>query len=192
MSGGIMKLSTFDEQSVRLITTEDEIFDGLCRYCPAEYCQIELGVDEEALEIDHWVFYKSRIRSVTPFPEGESPLWQSLPQHRMRLEPEPFARIERGEKTWELRLWDEKRRRIHAGDVIRFESRADDTDTLYALVREIRVFPSFAELYRALPLTEIGYAPEEAHAASASDMDRYYSPEGQARWGAAALRLELL
>ena len=187
-----MELSTFDEPCVRLITTEDEIFDGLCRYCPAEYCQIELGGDEEALEIDHWVFYKSRVRSVTPFPEGEPLLWLSLPQHRMRLEPEPFSRIERGEKTWELRLWDEKRRRIHAGDVIRFESRADDTDTLYALVREIRVFPSFAELYRALPLTEIGYAPAEALTASASDMDRYYSPEEQARWGAAALRLELL
>ncbi len=188
----MMRLSSFDGQSVRLVTTEGEIFDGECQYFPAEYCEIELGGDEEALQIDSWVFYKSQIRSVTPLPEGEPMLWQSLPLHRMRLEPGPFRRMEEGRKIWELRLWDEKRRRIHAGDVICFESREDDTDTLHTLVREIRVFPSFAELYRAVPLTEIGYTPEEALTASPSDMDRYYSPEEQARWGAAALRLELL
>ena len=187
MSGGIMKLSAFDEQSVRLITTEDEIFDGLCRYCPAEYCQIELGGDEEALEIDHWVFYKSRIRSVTPFPEGESPLWQGLPQHRMRLEPEPFARIERGEKTWELRLWDEKRRQIRVGDVIRFENTEDETDVLHMEVTELLCFPSFAELYRSVSLADCGYAPGEP--ASPEDMDAYYTPEQQARWGVVAIRV---
>lgn len=40
--------------------------------------------------------------------------------HDMKLHPEPFAMINSGEKTIELRLLDEKRRQIREGDFIRF------------------------------------------------------------------------
>ena len=35
--------------------------------------------------------------------------------HEMRLDPAPFRMIKRGEKTIELRLYDEKRRKIAVG-----------------------------------------------------------------------------
>ena len=186
-----MDLPSFENKIIRLTDKWGCVFDGECEWLSPEYCEHEYGPFEEALKIDEWLFFAESIRSVEEL-SGPPELWASRRMHHMHLRQKPFDQMDRGRKTLELRLWDEKRRRIRPGDVIRFESRADDTDTLYALVREIRVFPSFAELYRALPLTEIGYAPEEAHAASASDMDRYYPPEEQARWGAAALRLELL
>ena len=110
----------------------------------------------------------------------------------MRLEADAFRKIDAGEKTIELRLYDEKRRRVQAGDVIRFESTADDTDVLYAQVEGMRFFASFDELYEALPLTACGYTEKEARTASPRDMDRYYTPEDQAKWGVVGIELSVL
>lgn len=40
--------------------------------------------------------------------------------HCMKLNAEPFEKIERGEKAIELRLFDEKRRAVKTGDIIEF------------------------------------------------------------------------
>ena len=41
----------------------------------------------------------------------------------MQLHPEPFELIKNGNKTIELRLLDEKRKRIRKGDIILFKNR---------------------------------------------------------------------
>ena len=53
-------------------------------------------------------------------------------QHIMRLNPAPFAMVERREKTIELRLNDEKRRLINVGDEITFINTEDNRKTLKA------------------------------------------------------------
>ena len=45
--------------------------------------------------------------------------------HSMQLTPSPFQMIKEGTKTIELRLFDEKRRKIQIGDIIEFSN----TDT---------------------------------------------------------------
>lgn len=40
--------------------------------------------------------------------------------HYMKLNTEPFEKIEKGEKTIELRLFDKKRRTVRTGDIIEF------------------------------------------------------------------------
>ena len=97
--------------------------------------------------------------------------------HEMRLAPVPFAAIARGEKTVEMRLYDEKRRRIAVGDRILFRSRAGGEE-LTATVVALHVFPTFRELYAAFPKASLGY--RESDAASPSDMEAYYPlPEQQ-------------
>ena len=140
-------------QFVRLTMTDGTVFEGEAIHDPADYCFHEFGQDEEAVEIDHWLFYLSDIRSLEPSEERDDNLWMSRPLHRMHLDPDAFERMEDEQKTVELRLYDEKRRRIQAGDVIRFESTDDDTDVLFARVTGMRFFASFDELYAALPLT---------------------------------------
>ena len=44
--------------------------------------------------------------------------------HRMNLQSGPYEMIKSGRKTIELRLWDEKRRKIKAGDEIVFTENA--------------------------------------------------------------------
>ena len=176
-------------QFVRLTMTDGTVFEGEAIHDPADYCFHEFGQDEEAVEIDHWLFYLSDIASLEPSEESDGNLWMSRPLHRMHLDPQAFDRMEDEKKTIELRLYDEKRRRIQAGDVIRFESTDDETDVLYAQVAGLRFFASFDELYAALPLTACGYAPEEVKTASPRDMDKYYAPEEQQKWGVAGIEL---
>ena len=176
-------------QFVRLTMTDGTVFEGEAIHDPADYCFHEFGQDEEAVEIDHWLFYLSDIASLEPSEESDGNLWMSRPLHRMHLDPQAFAAMEDEQKTIELRLYDEKRRRIQAGDVIRFESTDDDTDVLFARVTGMRFFASFDELYAALPLTACGYAPEELAAASPRDMDKYYAPEDQKKWGVVGIEL---
>lgn len=108
--------------------------------------------------------------------------------HAMRLAPEPFGQIRSGGKTMELRLYDEKRQGIRPGDTVVFTNTATG-ETLSRTVRCLHRFASFEELYGALPLTQCGYTPEEVTSARPSDMERYYSPEQQKRYGVVALEL---
>ena len=187
-----MRLKAYDGQYLRLTTKDGEIFDGLAYYSSAEYCETEFGCAEDALQIDDWLFYESQIQSVELRVPGGPELWLNRPQHRMKLQHAPFAMIESGQKRIELRLWDEKRRRIQCGDVIRFEDACDETEVLRVIVRSLDVFPSFGELYRALPLLECGYTPDTLANASPEDMNAYYSSEEQARWGVVGIGMELM
>ena len=72
--------------------------------------------------------------------------------HRMHLHKEPFLQIAEGKKTIELRLNDEKRRKINVGDEIVFIS--DFDFALKAVVKKLHKFPDFKSLYESLPLNK--------------------------------------
>jgi hypothetical protein len=66
----------------------------------------------------------------------------------MQLQPEPFGMIKSGVKTIELRLFDEKRRKIRIGDEILF-SNTENGETLAVKVLDLSVFDSFEEFCAA-------------------------------------------
>ena len=103
-------------------------------------------------------------------------------KHFMRLKIKPFSSIWNGEKTIELRLLDEKRRKIKAGDIIEF-GLLDSEKTITVSVAKLHIFDSFEELYKQLPLTKCGYSEAELPTAGYSDMDIYYSKEEQSAYG---------
>ena len=111
--------------------------------------------------------------------------------HYMRLREAPFRKIAAGTKTYELRLFDEKRRQIAPGDAIVFTCTADEAVSVTVRVTELLRFSSFAELYKTLPLDACGYAPEEIATASPQDMEAYYTPEEQAHFGVVAIGIRL-
>ena len=110
--------------------------------------------------------------------------------HDMNLHPQPFAMIAKGEKTIELRLNDEKRRKIRVGDRIVFTSRAMPEKTITVKVVALHPFASFTQLYKALPLEKCGYTPEELATASPKDMEAYYTPEQQAACGVLGIEIQ--
>lgn len=113
-------------------------------------------------------------------------------EYIMQLAAEPFEKLRNGTKKIEMRLYDEKRKRIKTGDTILFISLKNPSDTLLTQVTDIYTFASFEDLYRALPLEDLGYSAEEVAAASSKDMEEFYSPKEQAQYGVVGFRLELL
>lgn len=115
-----------------------------------------------------------------------------MKEHRMNLNPSPMKEIKKGRKTIELRLYDEKRKKISLGDTIIFINTEDENDTLSVTVKNIFVYKSFAELYDDLPLLKCGYTAENIDSASPDDMELYYSKEKQNQYGVVGIEIELI
>lgn len=110
--------------------------------------------------------------------------------HRMKLFPAPFEMIESGKKTVELRLFDEKRQQIKAGDTVVFTN-TKTGETVTATVVKLHRFDSFEELYQSLPLLKCGYTTENVDNATPSDMEQYYSKAEQEKYGVVGIELFL-
>ena len=119
---------------------------------------------------------------------NELPLGHDLIRHPMKLHHAPFEKIKSGEKTIELRLFDEKRQKINPGDKIVFTNNATG-ETLTKTVLKLHRFDSFEDLYKALPLLQCGYTAEDIVTAHPSDMERYYSAEEQKKYGVVGIEL---
>ena len=111
-----------------------------------------------------------------------------MPIHFMRLQPAPFGLIRDGRKSIELRLYDEKRRKLQIGDGILFEN-PETRELLLTRVTGLRVFDSFDALYQALPLEVCGYTEADVATANPADMELYYSKEEQQRFGVVGIEL---
>ena len=113
-------------------------------------------------------------------------------KHIMNLTPSPLKMIRDGNKTIELRLYDEKRKTISPGDIITFVNTEDSNDTLNVKVVDLFVFDSFEELYKKLPLQECGYTKDNINSASPDDMEKYYSKEKQNQHGVVGIKIYLV
>ena len=107
----------------------------------------------------------------------------------LRLNKKPFDSIKNGEKTVEMRLYDEKRQQINIGDYIVFKLRENEEEQIKTVVQDVNVFLNFEELYKAYDKVSLGY--QENEEASYKDMEEYYSLEEQAKYGVVAITVEL-
>lgn len=108
--------------------------------------------------------------------------------HRMGLYGEYFSSIRNGQKTVEVRLNDEKRRRIKVGDRIEFVQVAEQEDVLHVTVTALQSFATFAEMYRAIPFEAmdcVGWSMEEMIAGTYE----IYRPEQEKAWGTLAITI---
>ena len=110
----------------------------------------------------------------------------------MHLNPKPFRQIARGEKTIELRLYDEKRSDLRPGDRIVFINTEAPEKTVVTAVKALHIYENFSALYAALPLPACGYSEEEAVLADPADMEVYYSKELQQEYGVVGIELVTL
>ncbi len=116
---------------------------------------------------------------------------QIMKKHIMNLTPVPFKKIKDGQKTIELRLYDDKRKDISIGDTIVFINTDNKNDTVSVIVKNLFVFKTFDELYKNLPLLKCGYTEDSLHKASPDDMEKYYSKEKQRQYGVVGIEIML-
>lgn len=113
-------------------------------------------------------------------------------QHEMHLYKEPFDMIKNGLKTIELRLYDDKRKRINVNDIIVFTSTENSLETVTAKVIALHIFDTFETLYQNLPLLKCGYTPETLAHARPDDMESFYTKSQQQKYGVVGIELTVL
>lgn len=108
--------------------------------------------------------------------------------HCMSLQDEYYSKIAKGEKTVELRLYDEKRRSVKAWDAIIFSNVSAPDQTITVEVVALHVFDSFKELFSSLPVEACGFKSTQDY----NIMDSFYSASDQALWGVVGIEFKVL
>ena len=108
--------------------------------------------------------------------------------HRMHLQAEHYVKILRGEKTIELRLYDEKRQKIKCGDEIELINASDREQKLMVQVVALHRFNSFWELFSALSVHACGFNSIDDYKV----MEAYYSEKEQFLWGVVGIEFKTI
>ena len=114
-------------------------------------------------------------------------IW-NMKTHKMHLKDPYFSYIKDGTKRIELRLFDDKRRRIDLGDLIEFSGSNDKS--VQARVVGLLHYDSFVDLCK-----DFNIAILADKAATKDDLmatlNEFYSPEKQVQFGVIGIRFEL-
>jgi ASC-1-like (ASCH) protein len=109
--------------------------------------------------------------------------------HKMKLQEKYFSMIKSGEKTIELRLFDDKRKNIKIGDIIEFCDIADKNETLQTKVIGLHKAADFSALCAQIDCKLAGFSTPDKLCAT---MNKFYTPEAQKHFGVIGIELARL
>ncbi|PPA70359.1 ASCH domain-containing protein [Jeotgalibacillus proteolyticus] len=112
-------------------------------------------------------------------------------KHKMGLYDGPFKSIQENKKEFEVRLNDEKRRKISIGDVIEFVKVPENGEAIKAEVLGLRNYKTFEEMYKDIPFTLFdceGWTMEEM----IEGTYEIYTQEQERKWGTLAIQIKVL
>ena len=107
-------------------------------------------------------------------------------EHKMKLNNGPFDMIKNGTKDIEMRLYDEKRRKIKIGDNIEFTN-VTTGEIINYTVKDLHIYDSFQQIYQKFNKERLGYHPNEE--AKYTDMEQYYSQSDIENYGVVGIEL---
>lgn len=110
-------------------------------------------------------------------------------KHYMKLKNDPFLKIKNKTKTIEMRLNDEKRKKINVGDIIEFTN-VSTLEKICVKVLNLYHYKDFNTLYKNHDKISIGYSKNDD--IDPSDMLMYYSKEEIKRYGTLAILIEVI
>lgn len=111
--------------------------------------------------------------------------------YQMKLSSWAFEQISSGSKTYEIRLYDEKRREIKVGDNIVFSELPSLEREIEVKVLNLITAKSFVELFKMFKPVLAGWKEGDPPDKCAKDMSKYYSLEDQSKYGVVAIEIEL-
>ncbi|RPF50386.1 ASCH domain-containing protein [Aquisalibacillus elongatus] len=111
--------------------------------------------------------------------------------HEMGLYDTPFNSIKSCRKTVEVRLNDEKRRKLSVGDTITFTRVPEYDETLSVEVVALREYPTFKEMYESIPASDFDTVGESIDV-MVEQTYQIYSPDQERQWGTLAITVQLI
>ena len=110
-------------------------------------------------------------------------------EHVLKLQSKYFDYIKNGTKRIELRLYDEKRRKINIGDTIIFQKEPElDTSMKVKVVGLLR-YNTFEELFKDFNI-EIMADKSMTKQELLNVLQEFYTPEKQEQYGVLGIRIE--
>ena len=107
--------------------------------------------------------------------------------HVLHLAIEPFNKIKNGQKTIEMRLFDEQKSKIKINDEIIFYY---EENNIRCVVTDVKVYKNFDELYSNNDKNLLGYSDDEI--ADPNDMLTYYPKEKQDKYQVMAIFIKTI
>lgn len=112
--------------------------------------------------------------------------------HEMSLNPEPFEKIKNGKKSIEIRLYDEKRRRVKIGDFIIFSKLPEKTEKIKVVVVGLSIFKSFRELFSNFDKSKFGHDQNLDIEEQISLQRQHYTEEEERQYGVVGIPIKLI
>lgn len=112
--------------------------------------------------------------------------------YAMRLNDAFFEKMRRGEKTMDIRVYDEKRRRLRLGDTIVFSRASGGSDRIRAEVIGLSTFGSFRELLAAFDHRKFGHDPALSLDERVKMQREHYTEEEEKENGVVGIHVRLL
>ncbi len=107
----------------------------------------------------------------------------------MSLRPEYYEMVRSGEKDIELRLYDEKRRRMRNGDMLLIYNAQNRNDYIRAKIVRLHIARSFADLATKISMPRTGFASLNA---LMSAISKFYDAEMESKYGIVGIELEVI
>ena len=98
-----------------------------------------------------------------------------------------FEVVKTGTKTVEVRVNDEKRRKLHVGDKLVFLRRSNEEDKIKAIVEDLKYYSNFNDLIKHYSIEEV-YLPGYTKEYFIELLKRFYTNEQQEKYGVVAIR----
>ena len=108
----------------------------------------------------------------------------------VHLHPEIFSLVGEGIKDVEVRVNDEKRRKLKIGDTLLFVNRDNEEETIRVEVMDLLYYPSFEAVAEAFPMERLykaGVSVEDYLAL----MNSFYSEEEVKKYGIVAIKFRM-
>ena len=112
-------------------------------------------------------------------------------EHILKLKPKYFNYINKGTKRIELRLYDEKRKKINIGDTIIFQKEPELDITMKVKVIGLLRYNTFEELFEDFNI-EIMADKSMTKQDLLDVLQEFYSIEKQKQYGVLGIRIELI
>lgn len=109
--------------------------------------------------------------------------------HQMGLYGEYFQAIKEGKKIIEVRLNDEKRRKIKVGDAIEFVKVPQQDEFLKVQVIDLKSYDTFEAMYNVIPLKDFD-CEDWTLKEMIDGTYEIYTPEQEKEWGTLAITIK--
>ena len=109
----------------------------------------------------------------------------------IHLDEDIFEVVKYGTKTVEVRVNDEKRRKLKIGDKITFLKRPDDIEKMDAIIEDLVYYKDFFELVKDYTMDEL-YLKDYSKEDFINLLKRFYSDEEINKYGVVAIKFKII